>query len=46
MSERGETLIAIPCWWDGTKERFVIHLVNYYFNILLFVQPCCNNSKA
>lgn len=24
MISRGETLIVIPCWWDGTTERYEI----------------------
>lgn len=23
LSERGETLIVVPCWWDGSDERFL-----------------------
>ena len=21
LLERGETLIAVPCWWDGSSDR-------------------------
>lgn len=23
MTEMGNTLIAIPCWWDGTELRYM-----------------------
>ena len=22
LSARGDTLITIPCWWDGSEERY------------------------
>lgn len=22
LADRGETLINIPCWWDGKPERY------------------------
>ena len=22
MQLRGDTLIFVPCWWDGTEERY------------------------
>jgi hypothetical protein len=35
--ERGETLIEIPYWWDGTKERYFFTLFFYNFLFLLFL---------
>ena len=23
LLQKGETLIQVPCWWDGTAERYV-----------------------
>ena len=41
MNNRGETLVVVPCWWDGALQRyfpsFLPHFVLFIFIFLLFV---------
>lgn len=36
VREKGGTLIVVPCWWDGSNERygFIACLLDYNLNIL------------
>lgn len=29
LSSRGETLIIVPCWWDGSDERLSSYKISY-----------------
>ncbi len=32
VRKRGETLIQVPCWWDGLSERFFFASFLTYFS--------------
>ena len=36
MQQRGESLIVIPCWWDGSLERYYYYYYYYYYYFLKF----------
>ena len=41
LTERGDSLIPVPCWWDGTTKRYThtkkIQCNYYSFNTSLFI---------
>ena len=38
LRKRDETLITVPCWWDGTEERYLnSSSYSFCFVVLLFV---------
>jgi len=40
VASKGETLITVPCWWDGKQERYCKHFHNYYSYLeLCLVSP-------
>ena len=39
LRKRDETLITVPCWWDGTEERYLNSSAYSFCFVVLF--SCC-----
>ena len=41
MNNRGETLVVVPCWWDGALQRyFPSFLPHFVLFIFIFFTIC------